>query len=103
MGSLEASGHMRGLNMEAVQCLFCALMVGSAIGAPGPQQPTNSLVTQEVLLAPLNIVRTTGSSAVATGQSVIHRIPNAVDNVSNAAVKGTDILPKICFSFQCRS
>ena len=37
---------------------------------------------QEVLLTPFNFVRSTGNTAISTGQQLVHSVPQAVNVVS---------------------
>merc|ERR1712106_383445 len=92
MGSCVVSGHKRRTNMEATKNLVVSLMLANrlVLGAPLPQQQQ---LTQQVLLAPLNVVRFTGNTAITTGQSVVHSVPDAVNTVSNVAVGAIDSVP----------
>merc|ERR1719420_2876233 len=54
-----------------------------------PQQ-----LTQEVLLTPFNFVRSTGNTALTTGQQVIQSVPGAVNAVSETAVTGVNVVPQ---------
>merc|ERR1719216_214655 len=76
---------------EAVLVLSL-LTVGGVRGASrvvrSPQQ-----ITQEVLLTPFHLVRNTGNTAFQTGQQLVHSVPEALNDVSDAAVCGVDSVP----------
>lgn len=75
--------------MEAVRVLMTAALLGGAQCRPQPQQ-----LTQEVLLTPFNFVRSTGNTALTTGQQVIQSVPGAVNAVSDTAVTGVNVVPQ---------
>merc|ERR1712158_252680 len=78
MGILQQSTIR--VTMEAVRVMMtAALLLGGA--QCRPQQ-----LTQEVLLTPFNFVRSTGNTALTTGQQVIQSVPEAVNAVSDTAV-----------------
>jgi len=71
MGILQQSTIR--VTMEAVRVMMtAALLLGGA--QCRPQQ-----LTQEVLLTPFNFVRSTGNTALTTGQQVIQSVPEAVN------------------------
>merc|ERR1739842_279465 len=85
MGILQQS-TLR-VTMEAVRVLMTAALLGGA--QCRPQQ-----LTQEVLLTPFNFVRSTGNTALTTGQQVIQSVPEAVNVVSDTAVTGVNVVPQ---------
>merc|ERR1712045_663332 len=84
MGILQQS-TLR-VTMEAVRVLMTAALLGGA--QCRPQQ-----LTQEVLLTPFNFVRSTGNTALTTGQQVIQSVPEAVNAVSDTAVTSVNVVP----------
>jgi len=85
MGILQQSTIR--VTMEAVRVMMtAALLLGGA--QCRPQQ-----LTQEVLLTPFNFVRSTGNTALTTGQQVIQSVPEAVNAVSDTAVTSVNVVP----------
>merc|ERR1712045_271 len=84
MGILQQS-TLR-VTMEAVRVLMTAALLGGAQCRP-------LQLTQEVLLTPFNFVRSTGNTALTTGQQVIQSVPEAVNAVSDTAVTGVNVVP----------
>merc|ERR1712106_666500 len=89
--SCVLSGHMMRSYKETNLCLLVSLMSSHSLvfGVPLPQQ-----ITQQDLLTPLNVVRFTGNTAISTGQSVVHSVPDAVNTVPNTAVQGVNLIPQ---------
>merc|ERR1712066_1179492 len=85
MGILQQS-TLR-VSMEAVRVLMTAALLGGA--QCRPQQ-----LTQEVLLTPFNFVRSTGNTALTTGQQVIQSVPEAVNAVSDTVVTSVNVVPE---------
>merc|ERR1719356_1994137 len=77
---------MRGTT-EAVLVLTITIFSGGVVARP--QQ-----ITQEVLLTPFNFVRSTGNTAISTGQQLVHSVPQAVNVVSDTAVSGVGVVPQ---------
>merc|ERR1719410_1175360 len=67
--------------MEAVLVLTITILSGGVVARP--QQ-----ITQEVLLTPFNFVRSTGNTAISTGQQLVHSVPQAVNVVSTRPLAG---------------
>lgn len=65
------------------------LLTGHAANA---QQPLPS--PGQILLAPLNLVRNTGSLVLSTGGRVVNAVPQTFTTLSNMAVSGIQLVPQ---------
>jgi len=77
--------------MEAVLVLSLLTAGGVRGGSRVVRSPQQ--ITQEVLLTPFHLVRNTGNTAFQTGQQLVHSVPEALNDVSDAAVSGVDSVP----------
>lgn len=88
------SGHESYMLISLVQESRLAVLVALLLlplfcsSLPRPQS------TQQILLAPLNLVRGAGQTVFNAGGAVINAVPSTVDFLSNTAVSGVALVPQ---------